>query len=180
MSPEPDTDVLLVAVWQEWAFVRVLGRGSFKISSALKRFHTAMIERGYVLHALDMADCLGLDSTFMGVLAGIGLRLKRRGEGRLIMVNVNSKINNLLDTLGLTHLISAYAPGDEPGDLRGRLSSSEDLTPLDMPPDDKKNTSITMLDAHEDLIAASPDNLPKFKDVLEYLREDLSDRGTAE
>ena len=31
----------------------------------------------------------------------------------------------------------------------------------------------TMLEAHEDLVAANPTNKAKFKDVLEYLRQDL-------
>ena len=30
-----------------------------------------------------------------------------------------------------------------------------------------------MLEAHENLVALSPENLPKFKDVLTFLREDL-------
>jgi hypothetical protein len=30
-----------------------------------------------------------------------------------------------------------------------------------------------MLEAHENLVRLSPENLPKFKDVLAFLREDL-------
>jgi hypothetical protein len=30
-----------------------------------------------------------------------------------------------------------------------------------------------MLEAHEDLVTANPTNQAKFKDVLEYLRQDL-------
>ncbi len=30
-----------------------------------------------------------------------------------------------------------------------------------------------MLEAHEALVEADPDNLTKFKDVLEYLKQDL-------
>ena len=34
-------------------------------------------------------------------------------------------------------------------------------------------TAETMLEAHENLVKLSPENLPKFKDVLTFLREDL-------
>ena len=39
---------------------------------------------------------------------------------------------------------------------------------------DKKQMTETMIDAHETLIEAAPDNIIKFKDVLAYLKEDLN------
>jgi anti-sigma B factor antagonist len=44
---------------------------------------------------------------------------------------------------------------------------------------DKSTTTRTMIDAHETLVAIAPENLPKFKDVLTYLREDLRQSGGA-
>ena len=136
-----------------------------------------MIDRGCFNHALDMAQCSGLDSTFMGVLAGVALRLSRLETGRMIMLNVSSKISNLVETLGLSYLITPYAPGTVPegADLESVLKA--DLAELDTPTsEDKRATTLIMLDAHEDLIEAAPANLPKFKDVLAYLRDDLHER----
>jgi hypothetical protein len=132
-----------------------------------------MMEEGRVHHALDMGACSGLDSTFMGVLAGIGLRLKRRDKGGLVMLNVSSKITNLLETIGLRQLIQTYPEGEGPDDLLAELRAGERLSALENEPQDKRSTTLTMLDAHESLIEAAPSNYPKFKDVLEYLKEDL-------
>ena len=40
-------------------------------------------------------------------------------------------------------------------------------------PADKTTRAETMLEAHQDLVEANPANEAKFKDVLEYLRQDL-------
>jgi hypothetical protein len=37
-----------------------------------------------------------------------------------------------------------------------------------------------MLEAHEKLVEICPDNLPKFKDVLTYLRDDIKKQSDAE
>ena len=37
----------------------------------------------------------------------------------------------------------------------------------------KTNTAETMLEAHEALVEAAPENEARFKDVLEYLKTDL-------
>ena len=180
MDVVDEGDKLLVATVGRWAFVRVVGRGSFKVSSVLKKFLTVMMEEGCLNHALDMHRCTGLDSTFMGVLAGIALRLKRRDQGGLVMLNVSSKIANLLETIGLRQLIRTYAVGQGPDDLLEDLRSDEDLSALDMAPEDKRSTTLTMLDAHESLIEAAPRNFPKFKDVLAYLKEDLHESDGSE
>ncbi len=36
----------------------------------------------------------------------------------------------------------------------------------------------TILEAHEDLVAASADNLPKFRDVIEFMRDSVARRQT--
>jgi hypothetical protein len=39
--------------------------------------------------------------------------------------------------------------------------------------EDRTARAQTMLEAHEALITTAPENLPKFKDVIEYLKEVL-------
>ena len=48
-------------------------------------------------------------------------------------------------------------------------------------PSDRKETGATqeMLDAHEALCEAAPENFSRFKDVLEYLKQDLASRDAA-
>ena len=57
-------------------WVRVSGRGSFQNSSPLKDFAKEMLSRGYKTFVIDLGECPVMDSTFMGTLAGIALKLQ--------------------------------------------------------------------------------------------------------
>ena len=173
----PTSDALKVAVRKPHAAVMVQGRATFKTAPALKQFGAAALAEGCTILVLDMRDCVGMDSTFMGVLAGLALRVRTRNQGETAVVNLSSKNLGLLETLGLTrlmrvHLLQESAEGPSEAGAAGEVR-------LDMAPD-KRLTSETMLAAHETLVEIDPANLPKFQDVLAYLREDLKSAGDAE
>lgn len=173
-APEQPVDKLLVAVSGDIAFIRVLGRGSFKISTAMKEFSTAAIDTGCRSLVLDMTECVGMDSTFMGVLAGLAFRLKQKAAGRITMVNLSLRTRGLLATLGLDQVIDPHMAGATPEDLQPYFQGTANrMTALDTHENSSRVTAETMLEAHENLVKLSPENLPKFKDVLTFLREDL-------
>ena len=172
--PAQPVDKLLVALGGDIALIRVLGRGSFKVSTALKDFSAAAIEKGVRSLVLDMAECVGMDSTFMGVLAGLALRLKQKSGGRIAMINLSLRTRGLLATLGLDQVIDPHMAGATPENLRPFFQGvPHEMTALDTREISQFTTTETMLEAHEDLVKLSPENLPKFKDVLTFLREDL-------
>ena len=148
------------------AWVRVFGRGSFQVSPALKKFAVGAIERRCRRVILDMRECLGMDSTFLGVLAGLALQLRKR-EGELVLVNADSKNCALVETLGLSRLIRQVSDSALVGPAAPR-----DLTALDTAAD-KRTTAETMLAAHETIVAEAPQNALQFKDVLMYLQEEV-------
>lgn len=158
------------AVW-----VKVEGKGSFLNSGNFKEFARQMVERGYREFVVDLDKCAMLDSTFMGTMAGVALRLKELGQGHLRVVHCGQRSHELLSGLGLDQLFtiqqngSKSAPECEPLD-----SQSKAETPEEKKQEQKKE----MLDAHEALCEASAENIPRFKDVLEYLKQDL-DHETA-
>jgi len=166
-------DVLLVATKGNTALIQVQGRGSFKVSGIMKEFATAMIDRGCNTLVLDMAHCIGMDSTFMGVLAGLAFRLKQI-NGRIVMVNLSLRTRGLLSTLGLDEVIEPHMAGDMPEAYAQLIpNANEEMATLDNPERDTRETAETMLEAHQNLVKLSPENLPKFKDVLTFLEEDV-------
>lgn len=166
-------DRIWVAVHKHLALVRVAGRGSFKVSTALKEFGLATQKAGATTGVLDMGQCVGMDSTFMGVLAGWATRLRQAPGGRLVMINMNSRTRSLVATLGLDLIVQAYEAGDLPTELHAVAALSEGLSALEPRQESRSTTTETMLEAHENLVSLAPENLPRFKDVLLYLREDL-------
>ena len=94
------------AVW-----VKVEGKGSFLNSGNFKEFARQMVERGYREFVVDLDKCVMLDSTFMGTMAGVALRLKELGQGHLRVVHCGQRSHELLSGLGLDQLFSIQDNG---------------------------------------------------------------------
>src|SRR5260221_5584242 len=90
------TASILVGVTGKAVCIKVRGKGSFQNSPALKEFAREMFERGHRVFVVDLADCPVMDSTFMGTLAGLALRLRVTVNGYLLVFNVNERYAGLL------------------------------------------------------------------------------------
>jgi anti-sigma B factor antagonist len=159
----------LVGITNGAIHVKVEGKGSFQNSPALKEFSKEMLERGYRHFVVDLNGCPVMDSTFMGTLAGIALRLREFGNGSLLVRNANERNWDLLQNLGLNNLFEVESKATE-------LAKDKlvDAAPLDADhPIGRSDQAECMIEAHEALVDADPENLARFKDVLEYLKQDL-------
>lgn len=172
-SSDQSGDRLLVALQGENALVRVEGRGSFKVSTNLKQFGVAAIDAGCRTMILDMEPCIGMDSTFMGVLAGLAFRLQQQADGSLLLVNLSDRALNLITTLGLDQVVKPYLAADTPESYRQLLAPGGELESLEGDGITKRAAAETVLEAHETLSSLTPENVPKFQNVLVFLREDL-------
>ena len=160
---------ILVGITSRAVHVRVEGKGSFQNSPALKEFSKRMLERGYRHFVVDLNGCPVMDSTFMGTLAGIALRLREFGNGSLLVRNANERNSDLLQNLGLNNLFEVESKGIRSWQLRTWSGA-----PLEADhPIDRSDQAECMIEAHEALVDADPENFARFKDVLEYLKQDL-------
>ncbi len=159
---------ILVGTTNKIVWIKVEGKGSFLNSAGVKEFAKEMVNRGHREFVVDLRNCPVMDSTFMGTLAMIALRLREIGQGSLHVVNLNERNHDLLTNLGLDQLFSMDACGVKEGGpaVRNSLPPAAAAT-------DQTAQARNMLEAHEALVEADPENLTKFKDVLEYLKQDL-------
>lgn len=167
LGMEQSSDDLQAAIDGDKIFIRVTGRGSFKVSATLKQFISEITAKQPVTQVvLDLNDCIGMDSTFMGVLAGLSGRLKKTGQS-LELINLSEKNAKLLATLGVDQVIAHYshAHGHSTPEQPAETLPVEDAT--------KKELAETALQAHENLVNLSEENRPRFKRVIEYLKEDV-------
>ncbi len=157
------------AVW-----VKVEGKGNFLNSGSLKDFAREMVQRGYREFVVDLEHCVMMDSTFMGTMAGVALRLKEIGHGHLHVVHCGKRSRELLTGLGLDQIFQIHSNGTA-------APACEDLPSSGAaePTVEKKQQAQQMLDAHEALCEAAPENFSRFKDVLEYLKQDLKHEPNA-
>jgi len=133
----------------------------------MKEFAKEMVNRGHREFVVDLKHCPVMDSTFMGTLAGMALRLRELGQGHLHVVNLNERNSDLLRNLGLDQLFSMDALPVDATDTEATEEISSEKS-------DRLEQAETMLEAHEALVEASPENVTKFKDVLDYLKQDLN------
>ena len=161
---------ILVGVNGPAVWVRVEGRGSFLNSGNLKEFAQEMVNRGYREFVVDLQNCNMMDSTFMGTMAGVALRLRELGQGHLRIVHCGQRSHDLLSGLGLDQILTIQSNGANAPECQSLEQEGEK-------PQDKNSGKTeqakTMLEAHEALCEAAPENMTRFKDVLEYLKQDL-------
>ena len=152
------------AVW-----IRVEGRGSFQNSPALKDFSKKLIEEGRRQFVVDLKNCPAMDSTFMGTLAGLAIRLRDTGGGELWVVNRNERNSELLAGLGLDPFFSQEPlSAPQPAECKEAIHH----------PTDKNATREAMHEAHDACIAVDPRNADKFKDVIEHLKASAARAAT--
>ena len=109
---EPAKPTFLVDAYADPVLVRIEGRASFANSGSLKDFFTEMTRQGKARFVVDFQQCTSMDSTFLGVLAGAALELRRRNPpGALTLTRVGERNLELIRNLGL-HRLAVVDPGD--------------------------------------------------------------------
>jgi anti-sigma B factor antagonist len=169
---------ILVHCTEQAVYIRVHGRGTFQNGQPLRRFAAEMIMRGHRQFVLDLEPCAGMDSTFLGVLTGIGLSLRQpQPPGTVHIIHASPHSRDLLKSLWLDRLFSvidtgAALPGFVPpagGELRKLPDSDPRGGAKPMP---REETRELLLTAHDDLVRADNRNAPKFAAVTRLLREE--------
>lgn len=167
-------------------FVRVVGRGTFQNGQPLRRYALEMMGHGYHQFIIDLGQCQGMDSTFLGMLAGIGLRLQQDNrKGQVHVVEVGPRNLELLQTLGLDRLFDVQTTNNfqvreaVPADADYKRLPDTDIADLTKPLN-KNDTADLMLEAHDNLIRADHRNVDRFQDLTKFLRENVEKRAANE
>lgn len=166
---------LSVLVGKNFACVKIAGRANFAFSPDFKTLLSELSGKGYAHFIIDLSECVLMDSTFLGILAGFGLKLNPNGAPTargIELHNANTRVAELLENLGALHLFKiTEGPLQLPADVTA-------CTPAPVNPTHEQITR-TSLEAHETLMQMNPDNVARFKDVTQFLSEDLKSLGKA-
>lgn len=157
--------LVYTAVSKDTAWVKVGGRGTFLNSHPVKRWLLARVEEGYHRFIIDLSNCKSMDSTFMGAVTGLSLRMKRLGRVPVTLANVTAHNKRLLETLGLDRFLVLEEKFEIDTSLIWELLPIESL--------DKLTTTKHMLEAHEQIMDTGTVAEKQFKTVHELLKEDL-------
>jgi anti-anti-sigma factor len=161
---EPSKPTFLVDAYSDPVVVRIDGRACFQNSACLKDFVAELLRQGKTRFVLDFLHCTSMDSTFLGVLAGAALELKKTAPGgSFVLARVGPRNLELIRNLGLHRLLTVDA-GDFP------MSFDKCDQALQCPDRTELESARMVLEAHESLVAADESNRGKFQDVLAFLK----------
>ncbi len=155
---------------EQSACIRIVGHANFNSSIDFKTLLHELRQRGCHWFVLDLSECVLMDSTFLGVLAGFGLKLSGGNGGQtqpgIELFNSNARITELLDTLGVLHLFKL---------THGPLAPPPQTEPLTHTPSHPSKAELTCacLEAHQTLMDINPANVARFKEVTRFLSENL-------
>lgn len=166
---------ILVGIFEGFSWIRCEGKGSFMTSPAMKSFADERIAAGEHQIVMDLQNCTGMDSTFMGTLAGIASRLSAQGAGGLQVADADNRNRRSLEDLGLDFLMEIDPPNapwrQQMDTIRARLQPPHPMGKL-APPQRTRH----VLEAHQELADLNEANANEFSDVLEHLEKELKEK----
>ena len=138
----------------------------------MKSYAEKRLQDGLNRFVIDLDECTMMDSTFMGTLAGLAMKLAKTTGGCLQVAGASERNRQSLEDLGLDALIDLEPKDAEwqghVGEIRGGLE------PLEEPGASPDASHI--LKAHQELCDANSANLAKFATVLDVLEQQVDER----
>jgi anti-anti-sigma regulatory factor len=170
---------ILVGVFDGFSWIRCEGKGSFMNSPVMKAFGDQQVAAGQRLLVVDLAACSGMDSTFMGTLAGMASRLSGMDGGSLQIAESGERNRRSLEDLGLDFLMDINPPAavwrDKLDAIRSNLKPPQAAGSLGQVQRTKH-----VLEAHQVLSGISDKNAREFEDVVGMLKDQISETKIAE
>ena len=142
--------------------IRVKGNASFVCAPPLRELAKKLAAEPFGGLTIDLEECTWMDSTFMGMLAMLGLNAKKKGVPAEI-VNASEQNEKLLCGLGLKKVFAFKSGPSSVGD--DVPAASNDTT--------DEGRARNVLDAHQTLMDIDEGNVQKFERVVEFVKKDI-------
>ncbi len=158
-----------VCLFETVAYVKISGKADSVLSQEFKLLLSKLSDNPETSVVLNLAECLYMDSTFLGILARFANDRSQvePKPARPAIVNASPKILELLDNLAVLSLFRVES-----------IEKMKDIEYSELPSASgewsKERRAEHCLEAHRTLAALSSENAGRFKDVVHFLEEDLA------
>ena len=145
-------------------FTKVNGRASYLNCAPLKEFFHAQVAAGRRCFAIDFEGCSSMDSTFLGILVGVALELRKTDPpGSMALLRLGERNLDVVRNLGIHRLVSVdnvnskvdFSTANSIESNGGRVLADEEL----------------IRDAHVRLSELNENNARLFQDVVGFLEK---------
>lgn len=161
--PEGPTQFLEIARQEGAVLIRVSGLGDMHLAPTMNDFSKQALREGYQHFAVDLEPCTGMDSTFMGTLAGMASRIAEK-QGWLCLINVSAEHRRLLEMIGVWNLLT----------VREQFPLKPVLTERLYPVTDTRKRIEVIHKAHQQLVAVDSKNRERFGAFLRSLEQEMA------
>lgn len=143
--------------------IEVTGRANFDYAVPLRALSEKLQEGSWL--QFFMENCETMDSTFMGVLTMLALKLRKQNS-QIQMINAGEHLVKLLKDLGVAKLFNFVSgSGESHKDNGSSVEFNRSSSMLD--------TAETVVEAHKALVGADESNAEKFNQVIEFAEQDV-------
>jgi hypothetical protein len=141
----------------------------------MKEFGDRRIANGEKCLVVDLTACSGMDSTFMGTLAGMAARLSCQDNAVLQIADPGPRNRRSLEDLGLDFLMDIDPPA---AIWRGKTDLiRQHLNPPDhVPAPDQLERAKQVLEAHQVLAESNDKNARTFSGVVSMLEAEVAQK----
>ena len=157
-----------VAIGKRAVYVRVHGMATMNNCLCVRDFIDDMLGSEHSFIIADLSDCTGMDSTFMGVLAGAATFHKEDPQPGVAVVNADKALIDLLKSVGISELVFV--------DSQPFTPPSVEFLRLDDRAGERERLACIRT-AHQKLIAVSEENEKVFRPFLTALESDMKRCG---
>lgn len=164
----------LVNAYEDPVIIKINGKASFTNTAPVKELFDRLTAQGKKRFVVDFANCTGMDSTFLGVLAGLGIKMmKESPPGSVVLCRLGTRNQELIRNLGLHRLVT-MDDGSESSRLEESGKSLERVEGEAGKQSEIENARL-VLQAHENLVEVDDSNKTKFQDVIAFLKNQVDE-----
>lgn len=148
-------------------FVRIKEKASYLNCAPLRSFLYETVEEGNRNFVIDFQNCSSMDSTFLGILVGLSLKLRKLDEkGNLTLLNLIGRNLETVENLGIHKIANVSSEF---------ISSPDELKNLKVKNISQQTCPKLIYDAHKTLMDLNEKNSRIFRDVVNYLEQKVED-----
>ncbi len=168
-TPQPGAgNSLRVSRAEDAVLIQVHGQGNMLLAPTLQTFVESELRAGFRCFVVDLRDCSGMDSTFMGTFIGLTVQVKN-ADGWFCLVHVSDENMRLLTMLGVLNMVSVHD---------GEFPAADGESAVLHPTKDPYARQKQILAAHKELTRIDPGNKERFQSFIDALEAEMRDVPT--
>ncbi|MEH6627392.1 MAG: STAS domain-containing protein [Motiliproteus sp.] len=144
--------------------LKFVGDVRLTLCSTLDLFLENMLDNdGFKTVIIDLTETLGIDSTSLGLIAKISVKMKRHHQLRPTIVSTNEDISRILLSMGFDKVFIL---------IRENVEASQQLQELSVLQESEQQVKDRVVDAHRVLMELNANNRDCFRDLVRSLESE--------